>query len=47
MKDNWEQRMLQELADKKAERENEIKINPLSKYSTTELKNELRRRKRN
>ena len=30
-----------------AERRRELEINPLSQYSTTQLKKELRRRKRN
>ena len=32
-------------ADAKEEEEKEIAINPLSQYSTTQLKKELRRRK--
>ena len=47
MKDNWQKKAYQELADQKAERDKEIKLNPLSKYSTTELKKELRRRRGN
>lgn len=41
---------LEELRKKEAkerlEREKEIKVNPLSQYSNTQLKEELRRRKR-
>ena len=32
-------------AEQKQEEDEEIKLNPLSKYSTTQLKRELRRRK--
>jgi hypothetical protein len=37
---------LKELFNAKEEREKECKENPLARYSTTELKAELRRRKR-
>ena len=33
-------------ADEKKEKDKEIEVNPLSQYSTTQLKKELRRRKR-
>lgn len=46
MIDNWQDRVLKEIAEKQKERQEEIKINPLSQYSTTQLKEELRRRKR-
>ncbi len=38
-------RLLRE-AEKQWEKQKEIEANPLSEYSTTELKKELRRRKR-
>jgi len=34
-------------ADEELERRKEIELNPLSQYSTTQLKKELRRRKNN
>ena len=38
---------LREMAEQEAERRKEIEINPLLQYSTTQLKAELRRRKKN
>lgn len=37
---------LKEMAEQEEERRKEIEINPLSQYSTTQLKTELRRRKK-
>ena len=37
---------LKEMAEQEEERRKEIAINPLSQYSTTQLKAELRRRKK-
>jgi len=34
-----------QLAEQKKQEDEEINLNPLSKYSTTQLKRELRRRK--
>jgi hypothetical protein len=45
MIDNWQDRVLKEMAEKQKERQAEIERNPLSQYSTSQLKEELRRRK--
>ncbi|MFA9464072.1 MAG: hypothetical protein ACERKN_07235 [Velocimicrobium sp.] len=46
MRRDAEIEMLKEAAKQKMEDELEEKLHPLSKYSTTELKKELRRRKK-
>lgn len=38
-------KLMKEEADERKKRDREIEINPLSQYSTTQLKKELRRRK--
>lgn len=38
--------LMNKVAEERKERDKEIAINPLSQYSTTQLKKELRRRKR-
>lgn len=38
-------RLEEKWADEEIERRKEIELNPLSQYSTTQLKKELRRRK--
>ena len=45
-KDDKLKEFYKEMAEDQKEREKEIAINPLSAYSTTQLKAELRRRKR-
>jgi hypothetical protein len=42
---SYEEKMLRQLAEQSQKRKEEIRENPLSQYSTTELKKELRRRK--
>lgn len=44
--DSWYQEKMKEIAEGNKKREEEIKRNPLSQYSTSQLKEELRRRKR-
>lgn len=39
-------KIYKKLAEREAEEKREEKLNPLSKYSTTQLKAELRRRKK-
>jgi hypothetical protein len=45
MNDAWKEKVLKELAENQRQREEEIKMNPLSQYSISQLKEELRRRK--
>ena len=45
MNDDRLKELYRELAEQEKERSKEIAINPLSAYSTTQLKAELRRRK--
>ncbi len=40
-------KFMKEQAEERKERDKEIALNPLSQYSTTQLKKELRRRKGN
>lgn len=40
-------KLLKDEAEYNKKRDEEIKVNPLSQYSTTQIKAELRRRKRN
>ena len=44
MNDGWKEKLRQE-AEENLKRQKEIELNPLSQYSTTQLKRELRRRK--
>lgn len=46
MNDDCSSKMLREEAERKQQENEECKINPLAKYSTSQLKAELRRRKR-
>lgn len=45
MKNDRLRELEKQWADTKKEKEKEMAINPLSQYSTTQLKKELRRRK--
>ena len=40
------EKLMNQEASQNLKRQREIEVNPLSQYSTTELKKELRRRKR-
>lgn len=46
MNDDRKRELLKQAAIEDMERRKEIELNPLSQYSTTQLKKELRRRKR-
>ena len=46
MNDNIKRELLKQEAIENKERQKEIELNPLSQYSTTQLKKELRRRKK-
>ena len=46
MKSEWLEELRKREAEENLKRQREIEVNPLSQYSTTQLKEELRKRKR-
>jgi hypothetical protein len=44
--DDWYKERMEEISKANMQRQEEIKRNPLSQYNTSQLKGELRRRKR-
>ena len=46
MNSEWLEELRKREAEENLKRQREIEVNPLSQYSTTQLKEELRKRKR-